>query len=61
MFDVPLSGPLANVYAKSTLDDLMACPQKYLRAKKQPAKNREKADKRPVKERVKAILESRAA
>lgn len=59
LFDVPLSGPLANVYAKSTLDDLMAHPQKYLRAKKQ--KKTTTTDSRPVKDRVRAIMEQRSA
>lgn len=59
MFDVPRCGPLANVYAQSDLDDLMACPQKYLKAKRQT--KTKPADTRPVKDRVASIIASRKA
>ena len=39
MFDIPLSGPFANVYATSVLDDLMAFPQKYLKSSKRPRRH----------------------
>ena len=59
MFDVPRCGPLANVYAQSTLDDFMANPQKFLKSKRQPKGI--SVDTRPVRERVASILASRSA
>jgi|GEM_PF-3774281 len=59
MFDVPVCGPLANVYAQSTLDDLMTNPQKYLKTKRQTKPK--PTDTRPVKERVASILAARNA